>query len=208
MGGGGGVINAVSTVATAISAPIVGTVALAKEAAGSDLTAKIDSTPVVGTVSKGITSSGELYGDVATAVSTGNTKELKSDLVSSAKMGVVVGGAYLGGLAAEGVLTAGGGVLAGASATDTLLKKGLTPSALASFGEGLGYLPSGTSNFVDSLPGPKPGPVKPPQQFPGGGSGYAKDGTSPVYANGKSSGDYTMLFVAAVAVAFLYLKGV
>lgn len=208
MGGGGSVLDKVSTVATGIVSPVVATVGLAKEVAGEELTAKVDSVPVVGTVSKGVTDAGHLYGDVVNAVATGETKELKKDLVSAGKMGVVVGGAYLGGLAAEGVMSAGAGALAGASATDTLLKKGLTPSALASLGESAGYLPAGTSGFIDSLPGKPGSPKAPPQQFPGGGSGYAQGENDVVYYNGKTGGDYTMLFVGVVLIGFLYLKGV
>lgn len=180
MGGGGGnpIVNIVSTVATAISAPVVGTVALAKEVAGEEATKKVDAIPVVGTVSQGITASGQLYGDVATGVATGDFSEFRADAVPAAKMGVVVAAGYLG--AGAGIAaTPEAGAFAGTFIGDGIAKKGLdvgslTGAAAAYFGgyvkdeTGIDlnkFLPSGGSKssggtydfgsppkFIDSVP--------------------------------------------------------
>lgn len=163
--------------------------------------------PVVSTVTQGVASAIDTPTHISGAIVDPSKKdEAKQVTIEGIKGGAVVAAAFATGGAAAGAMGVGQG-LAGASLVNTALNKGLTPSMLAGLGEGLGYLPSGTAGFVDSLPNFNGG---------GGGSSPKAPGSVPVlapdkeviYANGKTGKDYTMLFVGVVLIGFLYLKGV
>lgn len=210
MGGGGGnpIVNAVSTVATAFAAPVVGAVQLAKGAdeAINDgkITEKVDALPVVGTLSQGVTASGELYGDVATGVVTGDFSEFRKDAVPAAKMGVVVAGAYAGGATALGG-SAGTGVVAGATIGERVAQQGisvgsLTGGAAAFLGTDLGTGVPGFDyrNFL-----PKPGPVERPSGgFDMGGGGDYFVMPKSVTGSGVTFG----LGIAAVVIFILVMR--
>lgn len=200
MGGGGGnpIVNAISTVATAFAAPVVGTVALAKEVAGDEAAAKVDAVPIVGTVSQGITASGQLYGDAATGVATGDFSELRKDAVPAAKMGAVVAAAY-GGASLLGATA----VVPAAQFGDMVAKKGVDVGTLAGaaasyFGNDLASYGIDVNKFL-----PKP-------NAEGYGSGKGSVYSRPVsFAEGlPSEKSYTTLFLvgAAMVVFILAMK--
>lgn len=207
MGGGGGVINTISTVATGIVNPVVATVGLAK---GADeklndgkVTETVDKAPIVGTLSQGVTASGELYGDVAVGVATGDFSELRKDAVPAAKMGLVVGAG-----AAGAAVAGSAAVLPAVQIGDGIAKRGidvgaLTGAAAAYFGNTL-YDNTGIdlNKFL-----PKPGEGKPPGSFDYGGgsvSDYFEGGPSLLGAGEDNTMTLVLgsVFLIMVLVAF------
>ena len=163
--------------------------------------------PVFNIVSRGVASAIDTPTQISGAIIDPSKKgEATQTTIEGVKGGLVVASAFVGG-AGVGTVAGLGQGMAGASIMSTALQKGLTVGALAGLGEGLGYLPSGSAGFVDSLPNFNGGGSAPR----GGGGGAAPqipdDAGQPIYA-ARSGKDYTLFFAASVAVIFLLVRGV
>lgn len=195
--GGRSPAQIVSTAVTAVTTPVVGLVATAREVIGAE---KVDSAPVVGTVTAGVTAQGNIAGTTVDAAGSGDFSAVRKEGVDLAKYGAVVGAAYAGAsfIGAEAAVPA-------ATLGDGIAKRGVDVGTLA--GAAASYFGNDLASYgidVNKL-FPKQ-PAQGAYDKGGSGAGYFQTPKTDFGTENTGAGVTLGLGIAALVIFILVMR--